>query len=67
MAVSKHRDLDPVMVGYASSRNITFRSYRPEELGYTWGEWREMSGKQKAWALEEFLSELVDVWIEGDE
>jgi hypothetical protein len=63
----KRADDDLVMVGYASSKNISFRSQQPEELGPTWGEWREMTEAQKDEAFSEYLFNLVDVWVEDDE
>lgn len=66
----KHADDDPVMVGYSSSRNRTFSSEHgrgPEELGVTWGEWREMSKTERNQIMAEYLNTLVDVWVEEDE
>lgn len=63
----KHNDDDPVMARYASSRNISFCSRGGEELGITWGEWREMSDREQSEILQEYMNELVDVWIEEDE
>ncbi len=63
----KHADDEPVMVSYAASSNITFKSREPEELGPTWGEWREMNDKEKNEAFTDYLFNLVDVWVEGDE
>lgn len=64
----EHNDDDPVMVGYSSSRNITFNSRNgADELGITWGDWRRMSDDEKSEALAEYTSELVDVWVEDDE
>jgi hypothetical protein len=66
MAQHKHEDDEPVMYGYSSSRNISMRG-SDEELGVTWGEWREMSDKQRADAIQETVNELIDVWVEADE
>ena len=63
----KHHDDDPVMVSYSASSNISFRSQRPEELGPTWGEWREMTKEQQDEIWSEYLFNLVDVWVEEDE
>lgn len=63
--MTKHEDNDDVILGYASSANITFRGEL--YVGYTWGEWREMSQKEKDEAVDEVLYELVDVWVEDDE
>jgi hypothetical protein len=67
--VPKHNDDDPVMVGYASSKNISFRnsSSKGEELGVTWGEWREMTEKERDEVIEEYVNELVQVWVLEDE
>lgn len=62
----KHDDNDPVLVGYDSSRNVTFNGQH-EELGYTWGDWREMTQKERDDTLEQYLWELVDVYVEDNE
>lgn len=61
-----HNDDDEVTVGYASSRNISFHG-DGDFLGVTWGEWRKMSQKERDARLDEYVWDLVDVWIEDDE
>lgn len=61
----KHDDHEEVEVRYESSRNITFRG--KGGLGYTWGEWREMSRKEQDEAVTEWLYSLVDVSVVEDE
>jgi hypothetical protein len=65
----KHADDEPVMVGYSSGRNISFRNNYKEgdELGVTWGEWREMSRAEQNEIINEYLNNLVDVWVIDDE
>lgn len=63
----KHADDEPVMVTYSSLRSITFRSRTPESLGYTWGDWRDMSGAEQAVALSEFANRIVDIEVVEDE
>ena len=65
--MTKHADDDQVMVGFSSNRNISMRSHRPEELGYTWGDWREMSQDERHEAMNEYIHELVEAWVEDDE
>jgi len=62
--MSKHDD-DMVMVDYSSFTSISFHGTR--EVGYTWGEWRQMTDREQDDALAEFLFELVDVSVEDDE
>ena len=64
-AMPKHADDDPVMVGYSSPRNISMTG--KDELGYTWGEFREMSEKEQGEALQDFANELIDVYVVEDE
>jgi hypothetical protein len=66
--MAKHDDDDPVMMGYGAFSNITF--HHPEggrESGYTWGDWREMSQESKDEAIQDFLNELVEVWVLDEE
>ena len=65
--MSRHNDDDPVLVGYESSVNISMRSHEPEELGVTWGEWREMNIKGRREVMNEYVHNLVDAWVEDDE
>lgn len=61
----EHSDDDQVFFLYASSRNITFQNeYSPDESGYTWKEWNEMTDKEQEEALLEYLYELVEVWVD---
>lgn len=63
-----HADDDQVKVHYSSSRNINFRSRGAgEDLGITWGEWREMSPAEQGEALEDFVNSIVDVTVAEDE
>lgn len=57
-------DDKPLYFTYESSRNVTFHGR--DESGYTRGEWRGLSDEEKARALEEFLFELVDVYVDDD-
>lgn len=61
----EHNDDDPVTVGYSSSRNISFEG--KEQLGYTWGEWREMSEKEQDEAIQDYANDLIDVYVVKDE
>lgn len=63
----KHADIEDVMVTYSSMRSVTFRSRKPERLGYTWGEWREMSQQEQADALSAFANQIVDIEVVEDE
>jgi hypothetical protein len=65
--VPKHADDDPVLVSYSSTRNITFYQSHQPDLGYTWGEWREMTDSEQSEALNDYASNLVDIWVEEDE
>jgi hypothetical protein len=60
-----HADSDPVVYGYASNKNISFHG--KDEIGYTWGEWREMSEKERERELQDIVNELVDIYIVDDE
>lgn len=60
----KHADHEEVEVRYASSRNITFNG--TDSLGITWGDWREMSEKERDNTVAEFLFNLVDVSVVDD-
>lgn len=62
----KHNDDDEVTVSYSSSRNISFHG-EGESIGITWGDWREMSEKQRNEELDEFLYDLVDISVDDDE
>lgn len=62
----KNPDDKQVTVGYESSRNITFHD-SGNELGYTWGEWRNLARKEQDEAIVQFLFELVDVYVEDEE
>jgi hypothetical protein len=65
--MSKHNDDDPVLVSYSSSRNISFRG-EGEELGYTWGEWRQMSFKEQNEAFDEYVyGNLIDIGVDENE
>jgi len=59
-------DHEPVTYEYASHKNITFHG-KGLELGYNWGEWRQMSRAEQDDALTGALWELVDLRIEDDE
>lgn len=61
----KHDDADMVEVQYSSSRNITFHG--KDDLGITWGDWREMSRADRDETVNEWLYELVDVSVVDDE
>jgi hypothetical protein len=63
--MSKYADDDYVRVGYGSRRNIRFHGV--DNLGVTWGEWREMDEDGKNQVLTEYIAHLVDVWIDEDE
>lgn len=66
--MTKHADDEPVMFGYSSGHNITFNNKDGrDESGYTWGEWRKMSDKDREDTLQEYLNELVDVFVQDDE
>lgn len=58
-------DDSPVEITYSSSRNITFHG--TDEIGYTWGEWREMSEAERDEAVQEYVNELVEVYVKGDQ
>lgn len=60
----KPHDNDPVMVSYSAMSNISFRG--EDELGYTWGEWRQMDKPAQDEAVSEFLFQLVDVYVKED-
>jgi hypothetical protein len=60
-----HADGDPVVYGYASNKNISFHG--KDGIGYTWGEWREMSKKEQDRELQDIVNELVDIYIVDDE
>jgi hypothetical protein len=62
----KHEDDDPVMVGHSSGRYHGARSQEPEELGYTWGDWRAFTEAEQLGALNEYRAGLMDVWIEDE-
>lgn len=62
----KHADDEPVTFSYESSHNITFHGER-EELGYTWGDWRAMTPKERADVLNETLWSLAQVSIDDNE
>jgi ribosomal protein L29 len=38
-----------------------------DEIGYTWGEWREMSEEERERELQDIVNELVEVYIVDDE
>lgn len=61
MTDNKHADSDPVMFGYAASCNISFQG--EEDSGYTWGDWREMSKKDKDEAYMEFIFNNLGVEV----
>lgn len=63
LTVTGRDDGDPVTVSWSSPRNITFHQ-DGEELGYTWGEWRDMTEKEKTEALTELLWSLVDLVVD---
>lgn len=63
--MSQHNDDDPVIFGYESSYNISFRG--EEESGYTWGEWRKMTDSQKNAALDEHVWTLVDLYVKDED
>lgn len=64
----KHADSDPVLFGYSSSRNVTFQSRGGgDDSCYTWGEWRAMSSAQQNEIVQEYVNDLVQVWVEEDE
>lgn len=63
--MSKHADHDEVEVEYSSSSNISFHG--KDSLGITWGDWREMSEKDRDDAVNEWLYNLVDVNVVDDE
>lgn len=68
--MAKHADDEPVMFGYAASCNISFSSPSGgEESGYTWGEWREMTDRERDEAFAEFVFNTlgVEVYVEDDE
>lgn len=66
--MAEHKDDEPVMFGFSSTRNTSMRSSKGgEEIGYTWGEWRDMSEKEQIGVLIDAAGELVDVWIEDNE
>lgn len=64
--MDKHADDEQVTVGYSASSNISFNG-EGQELGFTWGEWRAMSEKQRTDELTNHLWTLVDLYVEDDE
>lgn len=59
----EHADTDPVTFSYSSPRNISFRG--SDGVGYTWGEWREMTQEERDEALDEAVyGNLIDVSID---
>lgn len=58
-------DDDPVMFGFDSSRNISFRGEGGS--GLTWGEWRKMNRAEKDDVIQDFVNSLIDVYVVGDE
>jgi hypothetical protein len=61
----RNDDDAPVMLGYESSRNISFHG--EEETGYTWGEWREMTTAERDEVIANVADELVDVYVQNEE
>lgn len=61
----RHNDNDPVVVSYEASSNITFHG--TDEIGFTWEEWRELTSKEREQEIDEYLYQLVDLYIEDDE
>jgi hypothetical protein len=56
------------MVGYDSPHNITFNNeLSPDELGYTWGQWRDMSDAERGDILRNYMFELVEVFVVDQE
>jgi IS4 transposase len=60
-----HADSDPVVYRYASNKNISMQG--KGEVGFTWGEWREMSDEEQERELQDIVNELVEVCIVDDE
>lgn len=52
---------EPVLLGYGSSRNISFRG--EIETGYTRAEWATMDEDERDEVTAELLANLVDYWV----
>lgn len=64
----KHADDEPVLFSYSSNWNISFDNrHSPDESGYTWGDWRKMSQASRDEAVQDYLNELVEVYVVEDE
>lgn len=57
----KHADDEPVIFGYSAMSNFSFHGKR--DSGYTWGEWRGMSEREKDEAFNNFTFETLGVSI----
>ena len=57
-------DKDQVKFGYESPRNVSFQG--KDDSGYTKAQWREMSEDERNQALQDYLNELVDVYVDED-
>lgn len=63
----RHADDDPVLFGYSSDHNVSFGDRHGEERDVTWGEWRLMNTTERAQVMQDYVNELVEVFIVGDE
>ena len=57
-------DSDEVMLGYASSKNVTFRG--EISTGMTRAEWDALTPAEQDDLVEEVAAELVDIWVVGE-
>lgn len=63
----KHADDDPVLFGYSSDYNAGFEDRHGDERGISWGEWRAMSPTERSRAMQEYVNELVEVFVVDQE
>lgn len=57
-------DSDFVKFGMSSMRNISFHYI--DEFGITKEEWAEMSENERDEALQEYVNQNVDAWVEEE-
>lgn len=64
----RHSDDDPVLFGYSSDYSVGFEDRHGDDRGVTWGEWRAMTATEQQAVMQEYVNELVEVFVvDGEE
>jgi len=59
----KHADDELVLFGYSSDFNVGFEDRHGDDRGVTWGEWRQMNSTERERVMQEYVNELVEVFV----